>query len=177
MTAYAQRSEINKFLGAGMTAAIVKPVSRTRLRELLGTLAGTAPAQGDDGGAGVDMDTLHDLVAALGHGRVAAILGQVDAEVQALAGALDRIDAGGTVRDAAAQQAHRLAGAVALIGARGLRDRLASLESAVIGGAGAEQVAAQSWAIAADWARIRAKAERALAGEGAAARTPATPGS
>ncbi len=176
VTAYAQRSEIDKFLGAGMSATIVKPVSRTRLREILGMRGGATPAQGDDAAAGLDMETLHDLVATLGHRRVTAILGQIEAEVRTLAGALDTLDTGGGAREAAAQQAHRLAGAVALFGARGLCDRLASLESALTGGAAAGHIAAQCRAIEADWARVRALAEGVAAGDGAAERAPATPG-
>ncbi|MCB2140626.1 MAG: response regulator, partial [Rhodobacteraceae bacterium] len=47
VTAYAQASEVEGFLAAGMTAALAKPISRARLRQLLAELTtDSAPAPG-----------------------------------------------------------------------------------------------------------------------------------
>ncbi|WP_263721565.1 PAS domain-containing hybrid sensor histidine kinase/response regulator [Defluviimonas sp. WL0075] len=157
VTAHAQQSEIDKFLRAGMTATIVKPVSRARLRQALASPDILSVPGPKDRGALVDRDTLTDLIDALGPERVTRLVTEVDAAVARFADALAGRATERAVADGLSEEAHKLAGAVALVGAAAVREHLVALEHLLAGADGGEaELHAHDPALVATWQATKA---------------------
>ncbi|MCV2868426.1 ATP-binding protein [Defluviimonas sp. WL0002] len=162
VTAHAQKSEIDKFLMAGMTGAIVKPVSRGRLREMLADPSIRSQARPQPEHAPMDMTTLGDLIEALGREKIARILGEVDNGVESFAEMLSQGIQAGTRMDSLPMEAHKLAGAVALLGATSLREDLVGLEHLLREPGSARDIRALARDMRADWRAAKSMIEDAI---------------
>lgn len=142
LTAHALPSETRRFLATGMQQVMTKPVTRAALRHVLAKLTadagpapGTSPPPAPAGsGALLDEASLGDLGTTLGPERHATLIRAFIRETDPVFKQLAKTDLL-THRDSAqlaALQAavHKIAGSAAMMGARGLHGRLASVESA-----------------------------------------------
>ncbi|HRV62858.1 MAG TPA: ATP-binding protein [Albidovulum sp.] len=161
VTAYAQASEVEGFLAAGMTAALAKPISRARLRQLLAELTtDSAPAPGI---AAIEEENLRDLIEALGIQRISKIASEIDTDLQALVSRMNNPNAAPAERNGLAQDAHKLAGAVAMLGAHRTRDTLVAIESSLKEGCAHDVAATLCRTLREDWRQTSEELDSVLA--------------
>ncbi|WP_343116704.1 response regulator [Ostreiculturibacter nitratireducens] len=128
VTAHVQKAEVENFLQAGMNGAIAKPISRQKLRELIAGLTAKATRDQSNIANAIDRATAQELVELLGATRTETLLEEITAELAAFAERLEQ--PADTARDLGAlkAEAHRLAGAVAIVGASAVRTILIEAE-------------------------------------------------
>ncbi|MCB2144763.1 MAG: Hpt domain-containing protein, partial [Rhodobacteraceae bacterium] len=88
----------------------------------------SAPAPGI---AAIEEENLRDLIEALGIQRISKIASEIDTDLQALVSRMNNPNAAPAERNGLAQDAHKLAGAVAMLGAHRTRDTLVAIESSL----------------------------------------------
>lgn len=160
LTAHAQPAEHARFLAAGMSESLTKPITRAALSELLARIAegrsGPAPAAPAEGGAGADDADLLDF----GHlaemsEQLGPAFGRTLAQLVDEAEALLGPDAAVPL---AAEALHRLAGSASVFGAVTLQARLAEAEAAARTGRAPDRAGLRAL-----WRRTRAALDAALA--------------
>jgi PAS domain S-box-containing protein len=169
LTASALPGDAARSIAAGMDAHLAKPVDRARLLTAVAALlAGRGPRTAADvaePGAGlalISRDTLEELRAAVGPGRLPDLIGVFAAEtlvrLRRLSGtpSCERVEA----------EAHALQSAAGTFGAAALRDAAAMLEDDAVSG--------DTAAVAAGLARLPSLVERTLHALSRAAGVPVT---
>ncbi|MCC4299963.1 PAS domain-containing hybrid sensor histidine kinase/response regulator [Aurantimonas coralicida] len=164
LTAHARPEEQARFAEAGMQACLTKPIRMERLTRMIAdvqkAVAGNASPGAKDAAAVdrregappiLDADTLDELAAMMAPARFTELLHRVSKDLDEGIAALQVAMRKGE-HEAAAHEAHRLAGSAALVGAQALHAALASLEAACRTGdpARAEDAAQTAWTIAGD---------------------------
>ncbi|WP_024351268.1 Hpt domain-containing protein [Aurantimonas coralicida] len=147
-----------------MQACLTKPIRMERLTRMIAdvqkAVAGNASPGAKDAAAVdrregappiLDADTLDELAAMMAPARFTELLHRVSKDLDEGIAALQVAMRKGE-HEAAAHEAHRLAGSAALVGAQALHAALASLEAACRTGdpARAEDAAQTAWTIAGD---------------------------
>lgn len=128
LTAHALREDTDRFLAAGITDILIKPLSIAGLRKALTVSA--SPADAAANGAGPQIASVFaELAAQLGIDRAVALLTAFQAEAEPF---VTRATAPGWDSDplpVRADAAHKLAGSAAVLGATRLRTCLQELEN------------------------------------------------
>ncbi len=134
LTAHALPEDTGRFLAAGITETLVKPLSMAALQRAL-TGAGDFAAES----RAVIASTFCDLSAKLGQEKAARLIERFTAEAEALVARTMAPEWAATPPVEKAEAVHRLAGSAAVLGAGQLRRALQDLETACRrGDAGAE---------------------------------------
>lgn len=125
LTAHALPGEVDRFREAGMSDAVVKPISKDRLRELLASLA---PAT--SGSDPEEEDAAAALIELLGADRARTIIGKAHAELSDALDELREMAGREALHDDIRALSHKMAGTSALIGLTDLRAIFIDIERA-----------------------------------------------
>ena len=154
LTANALPEDEARFRAAGMEDVLTKPIRAQTLKQMLSRWQGEAPVVEKTAPLALDVNVLTELHGLLGAERVDRMLSAIDGQVAETSIALTDC----TPKDAA-PMVHKLAGAVALLGATGLTDQLRSAETDLKSG----QRPLDADALAAMWQATRAQIGAQLA--------------
>lgn len=147
LTAHALPEDTGRFLAAGITETLIKPLSLAALQQ---ALAGVRPAPP----APAVTATFCDLAESLGRDKAARLMQAFEAEAEALLARTATADWDGETPTAKADAVHRLAGSASVLGAGELRAVLERLEEAYRRG---EAVGAAPGDLAWAWEKTRAE--------------------
>ena len=128
LTAHALLEEIEGFLAAGMQGCLIKPLRTTVLRDVLVTLDDFNQGERDDISL-IDGDILLELYAAMERSAFVGLLVQVVDEIEEARAHLSQYVSNSSYEQLA-RCAHKVAGSAAVVGASGLQQSAAALETA-----------------------------------------------
>lgn len=128
LTAHALPEEIEGFLAAGMQGCLIKPLRTTVLRDVLATLDDFNQGERDDISL-IDGDILLELYAAMERSAFVKLLVQVIDEIEEARAHLSQYVSNSSYEQLA-RCAHKVAGSAAVVGASGLQQSAAALETA-----------------------------------------------
>ena len=141
LTAHARREDEERFRAVGLDDILVKPITRTGLRDIIARLCGptkgSAPPKGQSRHQGATLNESHlaHLIAAMGPTKITALvtsfLSETDLAVAEIATSLEHRTGDAGLR----QLVHHTAGSCALMGATTLRDTLVAFEDRIEAGA------------------------------------------
>lgn len=156
LTAHALETDVSRFTQAGMDDVITKPLDRATLRQKLQVINDAENATTSLGDAQVtpeiDEEIVADLIEIVGREKVAQMLAEWSLEMQQLLADAETLPLNDPVK--LAHDVHRVAGSAAVLGATGMQQRLAVLETALRSKTGAS-VEGQWSAIGAAWEQVR----------------------
>lgn len=142
LTAHALPDEIDRFRQAGMNDALVKPVSRARLRSALGKIGSdlSAPPPGPEVSDTLNVSVLSEMKQVLGQQKFGLMLEQFRGEVNEILTRLSDSETLPASDPEFVELVHKLAGSACMFGAQGLHQALSRIEAAVKSGAVEEAI-------------------------------------